>query len=328
MRLISFLPLLLVAAVPAQSIEIYPGVTQFTSRGDLGPSGGELAQGFHRSHWRAIGSTGAFSRLVGLRYVVQDQNAATQSFYDVVVRQGADSTGPAAGSGGVLCFVGRLSLPAGSGQMAWIVTTALAQPCLIPTDGFFSVGLRVPPEPGWSGDGVSVHSAPAAYDSGPQRQDHAWQFVDNTQAFTHPSRELSWRFALLTDTPVVQNGVFPTGTRAFSRGLGGMFPPLGTHGWSTHVDGGPVFARGIARVFLTASLLPQPIVAPFVRGSIYLGPDAIGLATLFLDGDGRGDLPIVDPVRRFGITPWVQAVMIDNSLTRFATTNAQAATFQ
>ncbi len=323
---------LLLALVPvlsAQVIEIYPGSTNFTSRGSLGTGTGELLQGFHASQWRAIGSVGvpgAFLR--GVRYVLQDQNAAIQDAYEVLVRSGTDPAGPATGSRGVLCSSGVLRLPPAAGPMAWTVTTRFVTPCAIPSDGFVAAGLSVAANPAWSADGLSVHMATLEQHVGPHRQDHAWEINGAAGAANHPVPPRSWRIALLSEGPIVQNGVFVAGTSEFIRGAGGMFPPFGTHGWSTHVDGGLTYGNGIARVFLVPQLLPQPVHAPFILGSIHAGPGSIPLATLFLDGNGRADLKVADPIRRFGATVWIQAAVIDNSLIRLAVTNANATTFQ
>src|SRR5687768_14766833 len=75
-QMIRFLtPLALAAVAAAQTpntLEIYSGTTSFTSRGTVGVNAGEVHQGFHGSHWGAIGDSGASSTLVGLTYVTQD----------------------------------------------------------------------------------------------------------------------------------------------------------------------------------------------------------------------------------------------------------------
>ena len=60
------------ACLPAQnSFQKWDGTTEFAATGGLGPSGGFLSQAYPHS------ITAGLRRLTGLKYVVQEQNAAT-----------------------------------------------------------------------------------------------------------------------------------------------------------------------------------------------------------------------------------------------------------
>lgn len=331
MRLLHLiLPVLAMTALSAQSIEIYSGTTSFTSRGNIGVNAGEILQGFHESHWKGIGDTGAGAFLTGMTIVTQDQNAATQETYDLVVRVGTDAAGPTTGVAGEICSVIGLMPPLGAnGPAAWVITTNFATGgCRIPTKSHLAAGIRVPVS-GWTADGQSLHMTNAgAHQSGPHQQDHGWQILGAAATAVHFASSRSVRVALLTSAPILQNGVFATTTTAYSRGMGGMFPPTGTHGWSTHVDGGTGFASGVAGLFLSPAVINPGFPVPGIRGTVYLGSPLISLATVPLDANGRANVSLVDPIGLYGITVYLQAILANISPPGFALTNVNATTFQ
>ncbi len=301
MRLLLLLPLLAATTLAAQSIEINGLVTTSTSRGNFATGAGEVVQGFHESHWKGLGDTGAGAFLNGIAIVTQDQNASTPEVYDLVVRLGTDAAGPDPLVTGELCSIIGLTTPPSTvlTPQAWILTSNFAAPCRIRSKGHLSVGVRLPPAPLWNTDGQSVHicigRGPATQQqSDLLQEDHAWQIIGGV--VSHPSVFRSWRVRLLFSTPILQNGTFATTTASYSRSMGGMFPSsTGTHGWSTHVDGGTPFAGGVTGIFLSPVVNNPGLVLPGIRGSVYLGSPLIAVATLPLSATGTADLSIVDP---------------------------------
>jgi hypothetical protein len=331
MRLLSFLPLMLTAAVAAQvpGIEIYPGTTSFTSRGNVGTGAGEIHQGFHESHWKGIGDTGAGAFINGVTITTQDQNASTQETYDVVLRLGTDAAGPTTGVAGELSVTGPFMTPlGGNAPAAWVITHTFGTPTRIPSKGFFSAGLRLVPA-AWTADGQSIHmSDQAVQQSGPHQGDHTWQIIGAATSATHLASKRSARIKVLTGTPILQNGVFATTTATYSRGMGGMFPPIGTHGWSTHVDGGTPFANGVAGIFMSPTVVNPGLALPGIRGLVYLGAGLVPLATVGLDANGRANVSIVDPIGMYTVTVNNQAILVDTTFTNIAMSNTNATEFQ
>ncbi|MEZ5962983.1 MAG: hypothetical protein R3F56_03960 [Planctomycetota bacterium] len=319
------------AYVPQNGVEIYPGVTSFTSRGNISVNAGEVLQGFHGSHWSNLGDNGTDVNLTGLTYITQDQNASTQELYDVVVRGGTDSTGPDATTTGELSVISGLSTPSGGNTpSAWIITADFSTPCAIPENSFFSVGVRFAAAPLWSADGQSIHaSANTTQQSGTHQEDHAWQILPGP-VVSHPSSFRSWRFALRVNTPVQQNGTFPTGTTTYARGMGGMFPLDTTHGWSTHIRAGAKFASGFAAPFLSTARLPAGLNIAGIDGRLALTGTLVPLPLFNLDATGGVDIPLLDPVPLFGglSTAYLQSVVVSPTLTDIHFTNSNAVTFQ
>lgn len=330
MRLLHLLlPVVAMTALSAQNIEIY-SATSFTSRGNIGTGTGEIIQGFHESHWKGIGDTGAGAFLNGITILTQDQNGSTQETYDLVVRSGTDAAGPTTGVAGELCVVPGLMTPVSTvlTPIAWILTTNFTSPCRIPSKGFIGAGIRVPTS-GWAADGQSLHMGDqAVQQSGPHQGDHAWQIIGAATSAIHLASKRAIRVSLLTSTPVLQNGVFATTTTTYAKGMGGMFPPIGTHGWSTHVNAGTPFAGGVTGIFMSPVVNNPGLVIPGVRGSVYLGSPLISIATLPLSATGTANLSIIDPIGTYTITVHMQAIVVDSGFTAIALTNVNSTTFQ
>lgn len=318
---------------PVASFEIYPGVTSFTSRGNIaGAASGEVHQGFHGSHWGCIGDSGSASSIIGVTYLTQDQNALTPELYDLVVRSGTDSAGPTPGAPGELSTIVGLTTPSGAATgAAWFITADFATPCAIPEKGFFSAGLGLGINPLWPADGQSVHasSTQLTQQSGPHQGDHAWQILTGP-VVSHPSGGRSWRIAPRVLTPILQNGVFATGGTAYSRGMGGMFPPMTTHGWSTHITAGSKYAGGFAATFLSTGQLASTVQLGGFGGSLCIDPATlVPLPLLPLDGSGNLSVGIMDPVGGpFGLaTVYLQAVVVSTNFDLHFT-NMNGSTFQ
>jgi hypothetical protein len=312
--------------VVPNALEIYPNATSFTSRGSNTGGVGEVIQGWHGSHWGSIGDSGAISQVVGLTYVTQDQNAASVETYDVVVRSGTDAAGPTPGAPGELASITGLSTPGGVGTLAWIVTADFSTPCVIPQKAFVSAGIRLGANPAWPTDGQSVHAtAMALQQSGTHQEDHGWQIQAGT--VSHPTQLRTWRVALRTLTPLLQNGVFATGTSTYARGMGGMFPRPG-HGWSTHIRAGTSFGSGFAAIFLGTSALAAGVPIAGIDGNLCILGTIVPFPLVPLDASGNADVKIIDPLGTYGTTTvYLQAVVASPAFALHFT-NMNGATLQ
>jgi hypothetical protein len=247
-----------------------------------------------------------------------------------VVRTGTDAAGPHASAAGEVCVIPGLRTPLGSaGSAAWLITVAFETPCKIPSSGFLAVGIRVTPNAGWARtDGQSLHMSDAGVQqSGPHLGDHAWQIIGAGTSAIHFGTKRSIRIRALTGMPVLQNGVFATGTNSFSRGMGGMFPPARTHGWSTHIDGAAAFANGFAVVFLSPARLEPGVVVPGMRGLAGLGTPLVLMAITPLGSTGAANVKLMDPVAPYAATVHLQALLVNRAGAALTFTNANATTF-
>lgn len=315
------------------AFEIYPGATSFTSRGTATSPLGlacEVTMGFHDTHWGSIGDSGPSSSVIGFTYITQDQNAATTELYDVVVRSGTSAAGPDPTVAGELTSINGLATPTGVGIVAWQVTADFATPVAIPEKGFFAAGLRFAANPGWpTTDGQSLHGTnTATQQSGPHQEDHAWQIQAGVTS--HPSLKRTWRMAPRVLTPTLQNGVFAVSTTNYAKGMGGMFPPIATHGWSTHISAGASYAGGFAALFASGGKLASSIAFAGFGGNLCIDPATLlPLPLLPLSATGTADVPIL-PVVNGPIGPatvYLQAVVVSPAFALHFT-NMNATTFQ
>lgn len=320
------LPILLAPAIAAQSIEIWPGTTSFTTRGQIATLAGEVHQGFHSDYWKGIGD-----HVTGLTINTQDRQAATQEPYGLVLRTGTNTSGPTAGINGEMCVVLGLMTPLGVGITSWQITTSFFTPCRIPAKGFFSAGVRLAANAGYPGtDGQSVHSSDFnVQQSRPDQGDHAWVMV-GTNAATNFLSKRSLRIRIHTDAPILQNSDFAWSTGPHSRGMGGMFPPDVTHGFSTHVDGGPTFASGFTSVFMSLGACNPPIVVPGIQRGLYIycGGPIFQFPVNSLNTNGAADIPLFGPIgSNWNITVYLQAVVVNSNWTTLTWTNVNATRF-
>lgn len=229
----------------------------FTSRGNLGTGSGELLQGFHSTHWRALGEANPTpdGKIIGFRgEAFQDQDRTTAEKFQWVVRSGTDAAGPTTGAAGEIFVSGGLALgPAtGTGPVAFNVTTALTTPVDVPCERFFAVGVRLPASPNWTADGHSVWaSTQASAGAGAQTVDMAWQIVGAATSAIHPSAKRSWRIGFNQKPAALQLGHF-VGTGAAGYGQGGIFPTAGTDGVSFRVN-----AKGLNGQFVAVFIAPN-----------------------------------------------------------------------
>jgi len=209
--------------------------TTYTARSDFGKGSGELLQQFPKSVFRGIGDTGQACEVNGVRWVNQDQNAATQEKFRVLIRKSGPTKGPDATPAGVIWQSNVLTTPLGTGTLAWMNTLNFATPIKIPCDRDIFCGLQFTPAPAWSADGHSLHgSFYAGGTSGdvvrPNSPTLSWTIISNTpprrvQVTGAPCVNRVW---LITSTPQFNVGNLHIQARAPSPsfGAGGIYPDV------------------------------------------------------------------------------------------------------
>lgn len=268
--------------------ELYPGQTDFTSRGNsVWDKAGETLQGIHASHHRGLGDTGKGCEIHGFAGNLQDQNLTTQEMFHWTVRRGTDQTGPATGANDVVARIGPMITPyGGSSPAAFSVATNLSVPIKLDCTSFFAYGLKLGPAPAWPNDGMSTHisvmSPPnnPTQQSHPRAEDHAWELALGATTSVHPSSKRTWRYRLRVKAPLLQN--CNGGTVC---GMGGLFPlPNNALGFRTRWGRG--MAGGTSMVYLGTSRTPGINFAPegprlFIGGFTL----ALGGATIAANGN-------------------------------------------
>ena len=268
--------LLAPTAIAQNTFEIWPGVTNFTSRGSIGnnPAGGELLQGIAAAAFTGIGDNGAVARVDGFSMILQDQNTDTQEDYYLVYRSGDDTAGPNGTNTGLLCRMGPFtSPPRGTGGpiQAFTVTQTFGTAACLDLCNFsaFGVQLEQAAGTGWTSDGLSCHIsrgdgafAQSVQSAASTAQDQGWQIIDDV--VTHPSLKRSWRFGLITSTALLQLGNGGT-----SYGQGGADPDVGVP-YSGRVRYGSTSSVDNSWMFISGSrICPGVSFQPGMR--IYLG---------------------------------------------------------
>ncbi|MFQ5503220.1 MAG: hypothetical protein ACE5F1_00305 [Planctomycetota bacterium] len=334
--LISSIAALSSLSVAQNQIEIYPGVTSFTSRGNISRGSGETLQGLHDSHWRGIGDNGKACAINSLYVVTQDQNASTRETFHWVIRKGTDAAGPTTGKAGEVAVIGPLQTPPSTSTTpaAWGLTANLTTPATLPSCvGHYAFGLRLGPSPKWTSDGQSTHaSRQSAAASHANQGDHAWQIIGAATTATHPSLKRSWRYrvnALPDASPTCQVGNILSATGTPKNGMGGMYPntaatpPNGlvaTIRSNGNKSGSSVLLASAAR---TAGI---PVFPGTSRA--YVSPvGLLVLGTTTLDAQGNGRITIIGsvPTGLLG-TVYVQALNFSTGFTKITMTNSHGFT--
>lgn len=261
--------LTLTAAVPAQNeFEFYPGVVSFFSRANLGTAGGELLQGMHRPFHRGVGDNGSACTISTFRATIQDQDAATQESIYFIVRTGSDQFGPKTGASGLIAKIGPVQLPAGTGTMAWRVSTTVVIPVVLPNClNNFAFGVELPPTTTWAPpypDGLSTHASRGDATLSVQKaharaEEHTWQIVKGAARASHSPWGSTWRLAIALDTAVLQMG---NGGNVYGRG--GMFPDTGNP-LTARVRYGAAMATGSSLLYMGLGRMPGIPLVPGTR---------------------------------------------------------------
>ena len=344
------------AGVNAQGnyYEVWPdsvvasGTTTATTRGTLNTSAGDVLQEWPVDMVAGVGDTGAGCQFIGAYYRHQDQDAATQENYSIIVRK-ADPTGAVDPTPGGILFQGAtMQTPLGSGITAWYATVGFTTPVTLPCSTGLFAGLYMDVAPGWSAtDGHSMHMA-AYVDLGPpyppvgdnpraMARNISWNTSNGV--VTNPPSGRVFAFALMTMAPVLNMGnIDPNSTRSaggISYGAGGFFPEVKLG--ALRDDG--LIARvrditnsgGTAHVLLGIGSLPPGLPLPPFRGHIYLNPAGaivpVGSATL---NGGIATITVAPPGAippLLGFSLWFQAVTLSSGFTNPRFTNAQGVSF-
>lgn len=285
----------LASGLAAQNLfEIYPSCTTHTSRGTLNGAAGEVLLQIPGSHFIGVGHVpnGLSSQARGMRFVMQDQDAATQDNFSVVIR--ADLAGaPDCSASGLLATMGPLTPPPAVGITAWQLTVTFAAPVGIPQCDTFYVGVGLAAA-NWTADGQSLHVA--RYDSGSNAATNAVNLAWNcasSGASSQPATARTIRIGPLVAAAVLNMGnVDPLGTRCMGPGAdfgaGGLWPVCeGTTGtmrndalhFRVRDDALPAGACAVYAWPFTACASAYPF--PFADGAWYLSP---GYSGLFIGG--------------------------------------------
>jgi len=298
--------------------EIYPAATctNYTSRGTLGGNAGEILLEWPESHFSGVGHdlTGNGTILTGFTHVVQDQNAATTSTYSLLLRRAVGGR-PSTDAAGILLQTSSLSLPQGTGTIAWIITHDFASPTtVLPTCDTFYMGVSTVAAP-WPNDGLSWHMATATTVGGtqgdnpandPRVPNLAWDRVAGSAVATQPTPR-TYRFGLRVGAAVLNLGNIDLGwisgcgrlNNFTSYGLGGMWPQI----TGPRADGLWCRVRDAASAQGSFVLLSSPLLAcpgiplpSLASGALYLYPDRlVPMALGSLGPDGEGTTQVASP---------------------------------
>lgn len=311
----------LAAQTPSNLFEIYSGCTNYTSRGSLGTSAGEVLTQIPFSHISGLGqdADGNFADILGFRYVTQAQNAANIATYSLVLRAAHASEAPDCSAAGLMYRHGPLSLPSGFGTIAWQLSTIPATPLPpLPVCRTYFMGAELAAAPAWTTDGQSFHigtyyllGGTQADNPGPGAPNLAWDCVAGNA--TQPTPARCMRFGLLTQACVLNVGnVDPTiagisncvSNQSFtSWGAGGLWPECG--GASGRNDGISIRVRDINHAngaflsILSIGQAPCPGIScpPLIAGRLLtlIPPASLWGPSGSLDADGQGIATVLTP---------------------------------
>jgi len=294
--------------------------TEYTSRATLGTKAGHLSQKHQ------YGVVAGITHLSRCWYVMQDQQASTQTPYDVGLT-GTDNLGLPDYANTVF-YSTNIGLPSTSpGIHAWGVTHTFTTPIVVPQDmtGYHHV-WRLQADPGWSAtDGVSVHMSQGApyngtilcYNSGSHRE--IPRSENNTQIIEglgwsevpggNPSAQAvdrAWRVETSADTPVLEGGtsnsVYNCSGQDPCKGYSSFDPDFADIGSGSPgrfddphftITAGSTYASGVGILFSSQACLPAPI--PIFGGQFMLDPTDPMFGLILpttLDGSGTGMIPI------------------------------------
>ncbi|GEM_PF-5718737 len=187
------------------------------------------------------GKVGGGSASIGaFRRVAQDQDAATQEAWRVIVRK--DKAGkPDATTAGLVFRSAPSMTPKASGIQAWILTTSFKTPVVVPSNVDIYVGMEFAAITGpkkWPQDGQSNHCASflSALPKGDNPRagvpNPAWGIVHGTPpVVSQPSGRWLRQWVFTAGAVLQQGGVDPNNTRQSPKGSpnyasGGIYPDI------------------------------------------------------------------------------------------------------
>lgn len=333
--------------VSAQTLfEIWPSCTTHTWRGAIGVNAGEVLMQIPGSHVIGVGHIpqGNGFEMTGMRIGTQDQDAATQESYRLILRRDLAGS-PNCTTIGLVFSAGPFYLPPATGTKSWILTTGFGSPVQIPRCQSMYPGVELIAAPAWPADGQSVHMSmyTTASNVSAGAVNLAWNCYGGVPSQPGPKRTM--RIGLLVDAAVLNMGnVDVAGTRCMGAnpdfGGGGLWPVSeGTTG--TQRNDALVARVRDAQLpdgFFMVRMWPTTSCAsaypwPIVQGAWYLSPTFAEptIATGFLVG-GEATVPtfLTSPIVKansaaLSLPMYYQAVVTDGST--FRLTNRTATVF-
>jgi hypothetical protein len=343
------------AAAQDNLFEIYPvahpdaSATTYSTRLGLGAAWGELAQQIPGTLFSRVADVSAgaasVSEIHAFRLRTQDQNAATQEHYKIVIRNGAF---------GLIEASPPFDTPfvAGGGVQAWTLTHARAAPRTVPNVGNWSMGVELGAAPRWPDDGQSVHAAD--YYSGARGDsprgsaaapapNHCFQSVA-AGAFAMAATGRVLRVGVMTHAPLLNLGnvtpgndrLLPAGAPSF--GAGGGYPDIADRDGVGRCDDlafriRAAQAPGGRAILLLGVARGGGVRFAGIRGTLDLAAPAV-LRTVPLDGAGDGLTALLlgagcpNPLRAglVGLDIHFQA-LIDDRAGNYALTNVATVRF-
>jgi len=338
MRCLALLPFVLSGALTAQALTEFGIVavnpvglngtcTNFTSRGSLGSNGGSVLLEVPGRHFSGVGhdASGTGTLFQNFHYLTQDQNAATVETYSMEIR-GEANPPPGPDCNATLMQLTGLSLPGGTGTLAWFITNTLATPSTaVPLCNTFFMGAQVIPTAGpqpWPQDGQSFHmgsyyllQGATASNPAPNAPNIAWECLGGTatQPTTSPR---TYRFYLGVNAAVLNTAnndpsltgaghclsTAPAPYTNTDTGPGGLWPQcqgaagIRNDGLTARVLDAQA-AGGLFVVFLGPTVGCPGLPVPFLfSGALYLNPASLTpMASGMLDATGVAVAPMVPP---------------------------------
>ena len=148
------------------------------------------------------------------RFVTQDQNAATQETYQVVIRRPLTAgVGPDVTTAGEIARSTPVQTPAGSGALAWLVTLTFTTPIQVPCEGGFFYGVEIGPFNPTLPDGQLVHGA-----------SYTLQTVGDNPRFGAPSHGWSFNVGAAAATTTSINSNMGLAVNGSVLNMGGINP--------------------------------------------------------------------------------------------------------
>ncbi len=361
MRLSGLLSLSLASAVTAQStnlFQIYSGCANYTDRGTIGVSPGEMLMQVNKDYFLGVGqdSTGSSASIVGFRYITQDERPVTTETYYLVIRGEATTGGPAY-PGAPILRSGPLTPPPSTSTtpLAWNLITILATAATIPLCDTYYMGGEFAAAPAWlnppgQDDGQSFNISTYYLLGGTQGDNPApnapnltWNVNFANNQVSQPTYSACTAIGTLVTSPILSMGnIDPTTTVAClaaqggqSYGAGGLWPrTMGQSG--PRNDGLNARIRDAANPNgLFAVLLGAPAGCPgltlsgIATGALYLNPAVFATVGIgFLDTTGSGSITLLPPgapgpvnrFSRFQAFTLPSTLTLPGSMTNFAVT--------
>jgi hypothetical protein len=297
-----------------------------------------------------IGDNNTNCQFTQFRFVTQDEDAATQETYAVVLRRPLTAApGPDVTTAGEIARTAPVQTPAGTGRAAWMITLTFTTPVTIPCEGGFFYGVEIGAFNTTLPDGQTIHGAHytmQALGDNPRfgAPSLGWSF--NVGAATATTTSINSNMSLLlTGSVLNMGGINPSNTRQPSGtsnyGSGGIYPDVSANPRSDGLDARVRDYRkagGVALLFMSrgrGTIGPIPIggVTGRFRMDVLsiFGPFSGALATPLPERPGEAIIPMSPPAgispALLGATVYFQAITIDSTFQTLDLTNVAGVSF-